>query len=129
MKKLIMQLIRFGIVGVIAAIIDFSVLILLKEVIHLDVLLSSALAFFASVIVNYILSMLYVFKGSKDSRVKEFILFVALSTGGLMLNQFIMWSGTKIFCVYYLLVKVFACVFVTVYNFVTRKIFIEKKAS
>lgn len=128
MKKIIIQLIKFGIVGVIAAVIDFGTLMLLKEVLHLDVLVASAMAFSLSVIANYILSMLFVFKGSENGKVKEFILFVLLSIGGLLLNQFIMWVGTEMLTVYYIWVKMFACIFVPVYNFVTRKIFLEKKA-
>ena len=129
MKKLIIQLIKFGIVGVIATLIDLAVLMLLKEFMHVDVLVASAVAFSVSVIANYILSMLFVFKGSENSKVKEFIVFVALSIGGLLLNQFIMWIGTEIMTAYYLWVKAFALVFVPIYNFVTRKIFLEKKAS
>ena len=62
MKKLIIQLIKFGIVGVIATLIDLAVLMLLKEFMHVDVLVASAVAFSVSVIANYILSMLFVFK-------------------------------------------------------------------
>ena len=127
MKKLIIQLIKFGIVGVIATLIDLAVLMLLKEFMHVDVLVASAVAFSVSVIANYILSMLFVFKGSENSKVKEFIVFVALSIGGLLLNQFIMWIGTEIMTAYYLWVKAFALVFVPIYNFITRKIFLEKK--
>ena len=128
MKKLIIQLIKFGIVGVIATLIDLAVLMLLKEFMHVDVLVASAVAFSVSVIANYILSMLFVFKSRGNSKVKEFLLFVILSIGGLLLNQFIMWIGTEIMTAYYLWVKAFALVFVPIYNFVTRKIFLEKKA-
>ena len=129
MKKLIIQLIKFGIVGVIATLIDLAVLMVLKEILDVDVLAASAVAFSVSVIANYILSMLFVFKGGKNGKIKEFIIFVVLSVGGLLLNQLLMWLGTEILAVYYLWVKVFACVFVPIYNFVTRKIFLEKKAS
>ena len=128
MKKLIIQLIKFGIVGVIATLIDLAVLMVLKEFMKVDVLAASAVAFSVSVIANYILSMLFVFKGSNNSKVKEFIVFVILSIGGLLINQFIMWIGTEIMTAYYLWVKAFALVFVPIYNFVTRKIFLEKKA-
>ena len=127
MKKLIIQLIKFGIVGVIAAVIDVGVLVLLKELFNMNVLIASALSFSASVVVNYLLSMLFVFNGSNDNKAKEFVIFVALSVGGLLINQFIMWIGTEFMTVYYLWVKVFAFVFVPIYNFVTRKIFLEKK--
>ena len=127
MKKLIIQLIKFGIVGVIATIIDFAVLIFLKEVFKADVLLASALSFAVSVVANYFLSMLFVFKGNKENKVREFITFVLLSIGGLLINQFVMWVGTEIFSLYYLGVKIFACVFVPVYNFITRKVLMEKE--
>lgn len=127
MKKLIIQLIKFGIVGVIATLIDLAVLMVLKEILYIDVLVASAAAFLVSVIANYILSMLFVFKSGKNSKVKEFVIFVVLSIGGLLLNQFIMWIGTEIMTIYYLWVKVFALVFVPIYNFITRKIFLEKK--
>ena len=127
MKKLIIQLIKFGIVGVIATLIDLAVLMLLKEFMHVDVLAASAVAFSVSVIANYILSMLFVFKSRGNSKVKEFLVFVILSIGGLLLNQFIMWIGTEIMTAYYLWVKAFALVFVPIYNFITRKIFLEKK--
>ena len=127
MKKLIIQLIKFGIVGVIATVVDFGVLMFLKELMHIDVLVASAVAFSVSVIANYILSMLFVFKGSESGKLKEFIIFVALSIGGLLINQFIMWIGTEMLAVYYIWVKIFACIFVPIYNFVTRKIFLEKK--
>ena len=127
MKKLIIQLIKFGIVGVIATLIDLAVLMLLKEILDVDVLAASAVAFSVSVIANYILSMLFVFESSGNSKVKEFLVFVVLSIGGLLLNQFIMWLGTEIMTAYYLWVKAFALVFVPIYNFVTRKIFLEKK--
>ena len=128
MKKLIIQLIKFGIVGVIATLIDLAVLMVLKEILDVDVLAASAVAFSVSVIANYILSMLFVFKSRGNSKVKEFLVFVILSIGGLLLNQFIMWLGTEIMTAYYLWVKAFALVFVPTYNFITRKIFLEKKA-
>ena len=128
MKKLINQLIKFGIVGVIATFVDLGVLFLLKEAMNVEVLLASALAFSVSVIANYILSMLFVFEGGEGNKLKEFLVFVALSIGGLLINQFIMWIGTEIMTAYFIWVKFFALVFVPVYNFVTRKIILEKKA-
>ena len=128
MKKLIIQLIKFGIVGVIATLIDLGVLMLLTELLNVDVLISSAVSFTVSVVANYILSMLFVFKSGKNSKVKEFIIFVLLSIGGLLINQFIMWIGTEFMSVYYLWVKAFATVFVPIYNFVTRKVFLEKNS-
>lgn len=129
LKQLIIQLIKFGFVGVIAAAIDVGVLVLFTEVFGADVLISSGISFCVSVIANYILSMKFVFKSKGQSKLKEFTVFVLLSVGGLCINQFIMWLGTEKFSFYYLAVKLAAMVIVPIYNFITRKVFLEKKQS
>ena len=124
---MILQIIKFGIVGVVATFTDVGVLVALKEFLHIDVLISSAISFCFSVAVNYILSMAFVFKSKHQNKIREIIIFVLLSIGGLCLNQLILWIGVKFTPVYYLIVKLFALVIVPVYNFITRKIFLEAK--
>lgn len=124
---MILQLIKFGIVGVIAAIVDVGVLVALKELLHADVLLASAISFSVSVTVNYLLSMSFVFKSRNQSKLKEFIIFVILSIGGLGLNQLILWIGVEFTTIHYLVIKFLAMVIVPIYNFITRKIFLESK--
>ena len=126
-KNLIIQIIKFGFVGIIAAIIDVGLLALFNEVFRIDVLISSAISFCCSVVVNYILSMRFVFDSKEKSKIKEFIIFVTLSVGGLCINQGIMWIGIKLFSIHYLVVKIFAMIFVPIYNFVSRKVLLEKK--
>ena len=126
MKKIFTQLIKFSFVGIIAAIVDWGLLIILKELFFADVVIASAVSFIVSVIVNYILSMRFVFESKNDNKIKEFIIFALLSTGGLLINQFIMWYGVEVLSIYYLFVKFFAAFFVLVYNFITRKVFLEK---
>ena len=53
----------------------------LKEFLCIDVLAVSAVAFSVSVIANYTLSILFVFKGGKNSKSKEFFIFVAHEMG------------------------------------------------
>ena len=126
-KKLIEQLFKFGIVGIIAFVIDYSVLALCHEVFHINVLVSSAIAFTISVIVNYILSIRWVFDVNKNSSEKRnFILFIVLSLIGLALTELIMWCGTELLSINYLIVKIIATGIVMVFNFITRKIFLEK---
>ena len=124
---MVLQLIKFGIVGVIAAFIDVGVLVILKELLHMDVLIASFVSFCASVVVNYILSMVFVFKSKEQNKIREFIIFVLLSAGGLCLNQFILWIGVMFASANYLIVKAFALVIVPVYNFITRKMLLESK--
>ena len=128
MKKLINQALRFCVVGIICTAIDFGVLILFREVFGVHYLISNAASFTASVIVSYILSMRYVFQGKKNtSKVKEFVIFVILSAIGLGLNELLMWVSVNNLKMSYLWGKVIATVLVMVYNFFSKKIFLEEK--
>ena len=121
------QILNFAIVGLVAAIVDVGGLILLKEILCVDVLVASAVSFSVSVTVNYICSMKFVFRSKNQSKIKEFLLFVLLSIGGLCLNQLILWVGIDCLSMYYLVVKFLAMVIVPIYNFITRKLFLEAK--
>ena len=71
---MILQIIKFVVVGAIATILDFGVLVVLKELLGIDVLIASALSFCVSVAANYILSMAFVFESKNQNKVKEFII-------------------------------------------------------
>lgn len=126
-EKLLLQVFKFGIVGVIAFLIDYVTLIICKEVFHLNTLLSAAIAFTVSVIVNYILSVKWVFDvNKKNSGKRNFIIFIIFSLMGLGLTELIMWVGEDLLKISYLIVKIVATIIVMIFNFVTRKIFLEK---
>ena len=125
-NKLFNQILKFGVVGGIAFVIDYITLIICKELFNINVLLSAAIAFTVSVIFNYILSIKWVFEVNKekDSR-KNFIIFIIFSIIGLGLTELIMWFGTDIIKINYLIVKIIATAIVMIFNFITRKIFLE----
>jgi putative flippase GtrA len=126
MKKLIAQFMKFGVVGVIAFAIDFGLLVLLTEVFGVNYLVSATISFVVSVIFNYVASMRYVFTHKEDmSRRKEFVIFVVLSAIGLVINDVCMWAGVTLLAINYMVTKIFATVVVAVWNFVTRKIFLD----
>ena len=128
MKKLIAQIMKFGIVGVLATLIDYIVLWILTEYAGLYYVASAAISFSVSVGFNYICSMRYVFvrKENADRR-KEFVIFLVLSIIGLGMNQLLMWIGTDVLGIYYLIAKLFATALVMVYNFITRKLLLEQR--
>lgn len=126
-NKLFAQLMKFGIVGVIATIIDFAVLTILTELFGIHYLTSAAIGFIVSTLFNYFASMRYVFTsryGSKEKH-KELMIFMALSVIGLCLNQFFMWLFVEIVRIFYVFSKVFATAMVMGWNFISRKTWIE----
>ena len=128
MTKLLLQIARFGVVGVIAFCIDYGVLLLLTEVCGVYYLISSAAAFLVSVIFNYVLSILFVFDTDKSqSKTAQFTLFALMSAGGLGINQLMMWLLSDLLFIPYQVSKLAATAVVMVYNFVTRKLFLERK--
>ncbi len=130
MKKLIAQFMKFGVVGVIAFVIDYGVMIFLTEVFGVPYLISTTVSFVVSVIFNYFASMRYVFERRDDmSRKREFIIFVVLSVCGLGINDLFMWLMVDFLFIDYRISKIVVTFIVAVWNFVTRKIFLEAKGN
>jgi len=126
MKKIIAQFMKFGIVGAIAFVIDYGLLAFCTEVLQINYLASATIGFTVSVVFNYLASMRYVFSHKEDmSRRREFVIFVILSVIGLIINNAIMWAGVEAIGWHYLIVKFFATAVVMVWNFVTRKLFLD----
>lgn len=128
LKNLFSQLVKFGIVGVIAFFIDYGVMVFLTEVLGVYYLLSAMISFTVSVIFNYIASMRFVFVGRDDmSKSREFLIFIILSVIGLGINELFMWIMVDKLTIHYMISKIFVTALVMVWNFVTRKIFLEKR--
>lgn len=124
-KTLAAQLAKFGVVGFLAFLIDYAVLMVLTQALDWDPVPSAAISFVISVVFNYLASMRYVFTRRDDlSRRKEFALFVVLSVIGLGINELVIWVGTAAFGAGALAVtatKVVATVIVALWNFWSRK--------
>lgn len=141
MKKLLEQIIKFGIVGVICFGIDFLVFSFLNYVVNTHYTVATFWGFVISVVVNYLLSMKFVFaRKDQMDRKAEFVIFVVLSVIGLGLNEVIIlgcvdgiyknWTWLNGLISTELAEiggKIVATGVVMVYNFITRKIFLEKK--
>lgn len=127
MSKLMTQIIKFGFVGVLCFVIDYGVMVLLCEVAGVSYLISCGIAFCISVVVNYILSMRFVFEAKNENKSFEFVVFVVLSAIGLGLTELLMWVMVDKFSVHYMLSKIVVTGIVMVYNFITRKVLLEKK--
>ncbi len=141
MKKLLAQIFKFAIVGGISFVVDFLVYTIMCNVLGIHYIIAGVSGFTVSVIVNYILSMRFVFVSKEDMRKdKEFVIFVVLSLIGMLLNSVILYICIDLIYMNWLwlnqlitikwmniVAKVVATGIVMVYNFVTRKIFLEKK--
>lgn len=95
MRKLIEQLVRFGLVGAVAFVIDWGILNLLVGVFHMHNVLAGTISFLISLIFNYLASMKFVFKHREDmARWMEILIFFASAAIGLFINDAIIWIST-----------------------------------
>ena len=130
-SKLFRQIMRFAVVGGLSFVIDFTLLLVLTEYVGLNYLTSATISFIASVIVNYILSIAWVFTARKNvarTRTRsalEVVMFFVLAVCGLFINNGIMWVSVEVLAISYIIGKLFATAVVMVFNFITRKILIE----
>ena len=128
MKPLMLQIMRFAVVGGLAFVVDFGLLLLLTEVVGLNYLVSATISFIVAVLFK---SIMWVFTSkpqaqhSKVYATFKMVLFFVLSTCGLLINNAIMWAFVELFALSYILGKLVATFVVMVFNFVTRKILIE----
>lgn len=85
---------KFGIVGVIAFVIDYGLMNILL-ILHLHNILASTVSFLISLVFNYVASMKYVFKHRPDmARWMEVLIFVTASIIGLGINEVIIYIST-----------------------------------
>lgn len=141
MKNLIEQILKFGIVGFICFFIDFGITIVLTNIFGVHYLISKFFGFVISAVINYLLSIKFVFTQKKEmNKNKEFIGFFVLSVIGLLINEVVMFicidgiylhmTALQKLLSYEWMVSVASVIatgIVMVYNFISRKIFLERK--
>ena len=141
MKNLLNQIIKFGIVGLFCFLIDFGITTGFTNLLGIHYLISKFLGFVVSAVVNYLLSIKFVFTQKKEmDKKKEFTVFLILSAFGLLINEIVMYlcidgiyalSGQLQELVSHAnmvaLSSILATGIVMVYNFISRKLFLERK--
>lgn len=120
------QFLRYGIVAGIAFVVDFGLLYVFTSKMHMFYLLSTTSSFFISVIVNYILSTWWVFASRVDRRRStEMLMFVAICTVALGLNDLFMWLFTSVAGLFYLYSKLITVAIVFFWSFAARRILFQ----
>ena len=123
------QLMRYGISGFSATIVDFLILTILTEVFGEDLLLVwTAIAFLAGLLVTYILSTHWVFDSRHfKSKTVEALIFLGIGLVGLGLTELLMWILADALGLFYLLAKLIASMLVFLWNFNAKKFILFRK--
>ena len=133
------EIIRFAVSGGVCFLIEFALLVLLRDTCGLDTLVATPIAFTVSVIVNYLFCVKWVFPDAGKQGNKARIAFFISSIMGLFLNEGLMWlfrilfgEDTVVMTVFgftvtmYMVNKVLATLIVMVWNYITKRYILKK---
>lgn len=119
-----LQFIRYLFVGGLAFVVDFGLLYVCTTFLHIHYLISAAVGFTAGLIINYLLSKIWVFSKSKYNDTKAFLLFALVGVIGLGFNELLMYLFTDLMHYWFMLSKIIATILVFIWNFAARKILV-----
>ena len=133
------EILRFAVSGGVCFLIEFALLVLLRDTCGLDTLVATPIAFTVSVIVNYLFCVKWVFPDAGKQGNKARIAFFISSIMGLFLNEGLMWlfrvlfgEDTVVMTVFgftitmYMVNKVLATLIVMVWNYITKRYILKK---
>jgi putative flippase GtrA len=102
--------------------LDFGLLVLLTEVVHLHYLVSNIIAFMTGTSLLYVLSVFWVFSRRViQNKHLEYWLFILIGVVGVGFNELFMWLFTEKVHIYYLYSKIIAGSIVFFWNFLSRR--------
>jgi putative flippase GtrA len=120
-----MKIIKYFFVGGIAAIVDISLFIIFAKFLSYNYLIVGALTFIIATLVNYTLSIKFVFQsGTKHKKKKEVLLVYLVSAFGLTFNLIILYICHDIINMEITISKLIATALVFFWNYFIRKYFI-----
>ena len=123
-----LQLFRYGFVGGLAFLVDYGTLFGLTHYAGMPYLWSAAIAFILGLVTNYLISISWVFQHSGKMNVwQEFTFFAIIGIIGLGLNELIMYVGTDMIHLHYMISKLISTAIVFFWNFFARKYLVFNK--
>lgn len=115
------QVIKFIIVGLLCACIEYFSFNMLVKQLHINYLIANVLSIIIAVGINYYLSVLYVFDPSKRSKAQEIFYFAFFSFLALLLNQLILFVLVELMILDIQIGKALAIGSVALFSYVTKK--------
>lgn len=120
-----MKIIKYALVGGCAAVVDVGLFILFAKLWGFNYLLVGFCTFLIGTLVNYLLSIRFVFiSGAQHKKRKEVLLVYTVSAMGLVLNLLILYICHEWFVIDVAVSKIIATGLVFFWNYLSRKKFI-----
>lgn len=120
--RLLVQFVRYGVIGGIAFVVDFGLLLGLTEFAHLHYLGAATVGFLAGLAVNYLLAVRWVFDYRRlASRRVEFLIFGVVGIAGLLLTNVSLYGLTGVLGFDVRVAKLITAAAVLLFNFSVRR--------
>lgn len=124
------QFLRYFVTGGLAFVVDFGAFALALYYFDIHYLIANLIGLAAGNVVNYLLTVGWVFSTEKRKMEKhvflEVVVFVTISLVGMGLNEFLMYVFVGLLAIQEMVSKVGAAIIVLVYNFLARKFILFK---
>src|SRR5688572_8780701 len=114
---LFLKFLKFGLVGFLGLLLDFSITYLTKEKLRWNKYVANSLGFAVACTNNYFLNRLWTFQSADPGIAVQFSKFLLISLGGLILNNLILYSLTEKVKLNFYVAKFCAIVLVFFWNF------------
>ena len=128
----IWEIFRFGVNGGVCFLVDAAIMLLLMNFTPLPDWVCIGIGFTVSVILNYILCLIWVFKGAGKQDLKSQIVFIGSSVIGLGLTEVLMLFALNVLFMNELISKIIVTLIVMVWNYFMKRLAIygfKKKES
>lgn len=127
-QKILTQLAKFVIAGVITTAIDWAIYFALCHFLLMDPLIAQLFSFTASTAVSFYINTVWVFDTTKSKTRRRLVAeFFFFSFCGLVMTEIMLYLFIDKMHINYMIAKIIATAVVMVFNFVTRKMFLEEK--
>lgn len=117
------QFLRFAVVGGIATVIQFSILVALVELAHANALIANAVGFVFAATANYLMNRAFTFAGTSSHAGYGMLKFVATSLIGLGINSLIFKAFMSV-GVYYMIAWALATGLTLIWNYSAARLIV-----
>ncbi len=117
------QFLRFAVVGAIATLIQFSILVALVELAHANELIANAIGFVFAASANYLMNRYFTFSGASSHAGYGLLKFAVTSLIGLAINSLIFKAFMSI-GIYYMIAWALATGLTLIWNYTAARLIV-----
>lgn len=118
--NMIGKILRFSVVGIAGAAIDFGFTFLFKEIFKANKFLSNAIGFILAATFCFFLNKYWTYQSQSPQVMKEYLVFIAVSLVGLGVNSLVLWLLHEKAKMNFYLSKCFAVGVTGIWNFLAN---------